>query len=178
VRFYKYYLFHFFLLVCSNMSGFNASAHGRHRDEDAAMPVVRAELNQLQESLMRAMEAIGLRNNIALTTLMASLMMKIQWEQLMTTILAIVEVVVVAMAMVDIEEVLVGVAFTPVSILMMKIFMKFMIMIWNIMAMRPHLPIMGHLDSTMTIIDVLPMVVMNCLIIIIELNQIILLESS
>jgi hypothetical protein len=38
------------------MSGFDASAHGRHHDEDAAMPVVRAELNQLQESLMRAME--------------------------------------------------------------------------------------------------------------------------
>jgi hypothetical protein len=34
----------------------------------------------------------------------------------MTTILAIVEVVVVAMAMVDIEEVLVGVAFTLVCI--------------------------------------------------------------
>jgi hypothetical protein len=52
-------------------------------------------------------------------------------------------------------------------------------MIWNIMTMRTHLPIMGHLDSTMTIIDVLTMVVMNCLIIIIiELNQIILLESS
>jgi hypothetical protein len=34
---------------------------------------------------------------------------------------------------------------------MMKIFMKFMIVIWNIMTMRIHLPIMGTLDSTMTI---------------------------
>jgi hypothetical protein len=124
------------------------------------------------------LEAIGLHNDIALPTLMARLMMKIHLEELMTTILAITEVVVVAMAMVDIEEVLVGMAFAPVCILMMKIFMKFLIVIWNIMTMRTHLPIMGHLDSTMTIVDVLPMVVMNCLIIVIELNQIILLESS
>jgi hypothetical protein len=124
------------------------------------------------------LEAIGLHDDIALPSLMARLMMKIHLEELMTTILAITEVVVVAMAMVDIEEVLVGMAFAPVCILMMKIFMKFLIVIWNIMTMRTHLPIMGHLDSTMTIVDVLPMVVMNCLIIVIELNQIILLESS
>jgi hypothetical protein len=96
----------------------------------------------------------------------------------MTTILAIAEVVMAAMAMVDKEEVLVGVAFASVCILMMKIFMTFLIVIWNGVTMRSHLPIMGHLDSTMTIIDVLPMVVMNCLIIVIELNQVILLESS
>jgi hypothetical protein len=116
------------------------------------------------------LESIGLHDDIALPTLMARLMMKIYLEELMTTILAVIEVVVVAMAMVDIEEVLVGMAFAPVCILMMKIFMKFLIVIWNIMTMRTHLPIMGHLDSTMTIIDVLPMVVMNCLIIVIELN--------
>jgi hypothetical protein len=69
----------------------------------------------------------------------------------MTTILAITEVMVAAMAMVDIEEVLVGLAFAPVCILMMKIFMKYLIVIWNIVTMRTHLPIMGTLDSTLTI---------------------------
>jgi hypothetical protein len=40
------------------MSGSDVSVHGRHRDEDAATPVVRAELHQLQESLMQAMETM------------------------------------------------------------------------------------------------------------------------
>jgi hypothetical protein len=40
------------------MSGSDASVHGRHFDEDAAVPIVRAELHQLQESLMQAMETM------------------------------------------------------------------------------------------------------------------------
>jgi hypothetical protein len=34
------------------------SVHGRHCDEDAATPIMRDELHQLQESLMRAMETM------------------------------------------------------------------------------------------------------------------------
>jgi hypothetical protein len=40
------------------MSGSDASVHGRHRDEDAAAPIVRSEIHQLQESLMRALETM------------------------------------------------------------------------------------------------------------------------
>jgi hypothetical protein len=40
------------------MSGSDASIHGRQRDEDAVAPIVQAELCQLQESLMRATEAM------------------------------------------------------------------------------------------------------------------------
>jgi hypothetical protein len=167
-------------LVCSNMSGSDASVHGRHRDEDAAAPVMWAELHQLQEYLMRAMETM-------LNECLPAGGSQAPRQHSPTN----------SHGEVDDENSVGGAddyyfghhrghggrhghgghrggahghGFRPMCILMMKIFMKFLIVIWNIITMRTHLPIMGHLDSTMTIIDVLPMVVMNCLIIIIELN--------
>ncbi|GJN07689.1 hypothetical protein PR202_ga25538 [Eleusine coracana subsp. coracana] len=68
-------------------------------------------------------------------TLLVNLMMKIQWVLLKITTLAIIEVVMVDLAMVDsMEEVLVGMVFVPVFTLIM-IFRIILIIMWSMRMM-------------------------------------------
>jgi hypothetical protein len=165
------------------MAGSNLSVHGDRHDDDG-IPVARAELRQMENSLLAAMErmfnerlptmAVGISNTIITPHLMQKLVMKTQVLDMnfMATLVVVVVVGGMLVVTTGVDEDAVVAAMCSLTMRSLKILMLIM------MIMQILLQHMGHMGSAMSTV-VVQVIMWNIITVVtIEMIRIILLESS